>query len=153
MEKKKEKQEKAKDNKALGVVALGGAGILIYLLLKGKKDIKKGFNIIQWKVPGEAVPQSKIELIFICKNNGSQQIDGFCRVADTEKEIYYDHSLVNPLQFFTFTAITTMPGEEYKIQVTSGNHATQEIHSQINLIIKIPAGKITIDSFTAKQVV
>ncbi len=133
----------AEDNKGLiAVLLLAGAGIGAYFLLRKKVDVKKGFNITNYKIPKSVPPSAEIIISIIAQNNFDEEIDGFCRIIDldTQEELFYDHAIVGiteETKMHTFNFTTPMPNKEFRLRITTGEHPTQDIHSVLDWTITI----------------
>jgi len=151
----------AKNNKALPIIILAGVGIAGYFLYKYLKEDKpehpeEGFNITNYTIPKSASPNSEITITIIAQNNLTEDIDGFCRIidSDNQQELFYEHTIVGTTEetrIKTFNFTTIMPNKEFKLRITTGNHSTQEIHSVLDWTINLipsPMDQINIEEFT-----
>jgi len=140
----KAKNKVVEEDSLTDFILLGGIGISGYFLWKyfkkGPEDIEQGFNITNYTIPKTAFPGSQVDIVIIAQNNTDEEMDGYCRIIDIDTlgEVAYDHVIVGTTpetKMHTFNFVFAMSGDELKLNITTGNHTTQDIHSGLNWTI------------------
>ena len=149
-----------KDNKILPIIlivgALGVGGYFLWQYLKeGAEHPEKGFNITNYTIPKNAALGSEMTVTIIAQNNLDQEMDGFCRIidSDTQGELFYEHVIAgttDETKIKTFAFTTTMPNKEFKLRITTGDHSTQAVHSVLDWTINLAGVVMKITEHTVE---